>query len=73
MGHMEDRNKIAIEKSFPLNPDVVVRMAINFLQMWADLHKEGDKIKVKGMAQCFAEWMSQKKSVEGPCSEIMMI
>ncbi|CAD6248356.1 unnamed protein product [Miscanthus lutarioriparius] len=39
----KNRNKMAIEKCFPLNPDPVIHMAINHLQMWADLSKEADK------------------------------
>ena len=69
----KNRNKMAIEKCFPLNPDGIIHMAIIFLQMWADLHKESDKNKMKGMVQCIADWMSQKKGVEESCSEIVMI
>ena len=43
------------------------------VQMWADLHKESDKNKMKGMVQCIADWMSQMKGVEESCSEIVMI
>lgn len=41
--------------------------------MWADLYKEGDKVKMKGMAQCLADWMSRKKCFEGSCSGIMVV
>jgi hypothetical protein len=36
----KNRNKMAIEKTFPSNPDAVISATTNCLQMWADLHKE---------------------------------
>ena len=49
-------------------------MAINHLQMWADLSKEADKqVKLEGAIQHLAGWMNQKKSFQGSYSDIMVI
>ena len=69
----KNRNKMAIEKNFPINPDVVIHMVVNFLQTWADLQKDADKAKMRGMARCLEDWMSRKKSFEGHCSDVMVI
>jgi len=69
----KNRNKMAIEKNLPINPDAVIHMAINFLNMWADLHNEADKVKMVEMARYLENWMTWKKSFEGHCSDIMII
>nr|AAD27565.1 hypothetical protein [Sorghum bicolor] len=40
----------ANEKIFPSNPDVMIYVTANCMQMWVDLHKEGDKSKLIRMA-----------------------
>lgn len=42
-----NRNKMAIEKRFPNSPDVVLRMILNFVQIWAELLKETDRAKMR--------------------------
>lgn len=48
----KNRNKMAIEKIFSTNPDVVIHAALNSMQMWIELQKEADKRKMKEMVQC---------------------
>ena len=55
MGWKKNRNKMATENNTPLNQDVVIHMAIHFLQMWANLHKESDKVKKVEMARCLED------------------
>jgi len=68
-----NRNKMAIEKLFPLNPDVVIHAAVNFVQIWADLNKEGEAVKMKGMAQRLSNWMHKKDCFNGPYSNIAIM
>lgn len=68
----KNRNKMALEKNFPLNPDVVVHMAINFLQIWADLCRENDKIKMRKMEQCLSDWMCHNNQF-GSYSDIIVV
>lgn len=42
----KNRNKMAIEKVFPSNPDSIIYAAVNCVQMWGDLLKEADKTKL---------------------------
>lgn len=67
-----NRNKMAIEKVFVTSPDEVIHSAIHFLQMWTDLHKEKDRIKMKGMVQSLSDWMMKKEGYSGPCSDIVV-
>lgn len=51
----KNRNKMAIERTFPSNPDAVIYAAINSLQMWGDLLKDADKALVMKMVACIQE------------------
>lgn len=46
----KNRNKMAIEKCFPNSPDMVLHMIVNFMQMWSELLKESDRVKMRAMA-----------------------
>ena len=61
-----NRNKMAIEKRFPINPDAVIHDAINSLNMWCSLHKESDAAKLKELAQGLSDWMHKKPHFTGP-------
>lgn len=39
----KNRNRMAIEKIFPSNPDAVIHEAFNLMQMWIGIQKEADK------------------------------
>lgn len=69
----KNRNKMAIEKNFPVSPDAVIHMAINFVQMWAELCRESDRSKMRNMASCLPDWMNQKSRCEGHRSDIVML
>jgi hypothetical protein len=64
---------MAIEKLFPNNPDAVIHMISNFLQMWADLLKETARAKMREMAQYFSEWMKTKAWYMGPYTYIVVL
>lgn len=68
-----NRNKMAIEKLFPLNPDAVIHAAINFVQIWAGLSKEGDAAMMKDMAQRLSDWMHKKDVFNGSYSDIAIM
>jgi hypothetical protein len=61
---------MAIEKCFPDNPDSVIHMTANFMQMWCELQKERDKAKMREMGQCLEDWLSKKESMMGLFSDI---
>jgi hypothetical protein len=42
---------MAIEKSFPFNPDMVLYNAINSLRMWGDLLKDTNKMQMSKMVE----------------------
>jgi hypothetical protein len=44
---------MAIEKRFPDNPDSVIHMTANFMQMWCELQKERDKAKMREMGRAW--------------------
>lgn len=60
----------ANEKIFPSNPDVMIYVTANCMQMWVDLHKEGDKSKLIRMVCCQNKWMGGKQVFDGPSSDI---
>jgi hypothetical protein len=64
---------MAIEKLFPNNPDAVIHMISNFLQMWADLLKETDRAKMRETAQSLSEWMKTKACSMGPYTDIVVL
>jgi len=64
---------MVIEKRFPDNPDSVIHMAANFMQMWAELQKERDKARMKAMGQCLDDWMSKKDRMMGAYSDIVVM
>ncbi|CAN6285209.1 unnamed protein product [Urochloa humidicola] len=51
------RNKMAIEKSFPNNPLIVIRRAITFLQKWRPLLKTSDGERVNGILEKMEVWL----------------
>jgi hypothetical protein len=55
------------------NPDAVIHMISNFLQMWADLLKETARAKMREMAQYFSEWMKTKAWYMGPYTYIVVL
>jgi len=69
----KNRNKMAIEKIFPTNPDAVIHAALNLMHMCIDLQKEGDKIKMMKMVQYLTSWMGKKVQHPGFCSDIVVI
>lgn len=54
-------NKMDIEKTFPSNPDLVIYAAVSFLQIWGELVKEADKIKLLEMFSQVGSWISKKE------------
>lgn len=69
----KNRNKMAIEKCFPTNPDVVIHSTINLMQMWIDLQKTKDKDKLMELVQCLTCSMGEKKQGPISCSDIEAI
>ena len=51
---------MAIEKSFPSNPDMVLYNAINSLQMWGNLLKDTDKMQMPKMVERLGTWISKR-------------
>lgn len=65
---------MAIEKSYPSNPDEVIYAAANFMQIWVELHRENDEVEVKETAQCLIiDWMGKKEQFSGVCTGIMVM
>jgi hypothetical protein len=69
----KNMNKMAIEKNFPSNSDVVIHAAIHYLQMWADLLKEHGKLKLEQMATTLSDWMKNKPNYDGPSPDICVM
>lgn len=61
---------MAIEKNFLSNPDAMIYVAVHYMQMWLDLQKECDKIKLDQMAKGLSEWIKNKKAFDGPSSDM---
>lgn len=69
----KNMNKMAIEKNFPTNSDAVIHAAIHYMQMWADLLKERDKLKLEQMATTLSDWMKNKPTYDGPSPDICVM
>lgn len=67
----KNRNKMAIEKDFPSNPEAVIHTALNFMQIWIDLQKESDKNKME-LVQGLTGWMDKEK-MSSSCSDVAII
>jgi hypothetical protein len=62
---------MAIEKIFPLNPDVIFYTTANFMQMWGELLRKDDKLlKILNRVD---SWISKKKNHQDNFSDIVTL
>jgi hypothetical protein len=69
----KNRNKMAIEKKIPSNPDVVLYNTINSLQMWRDFMKEADKVHLSKMVEHLEDWISKRDHRQDFNSDIAVL
>ena len=69
----KNRNKMAIQKVFSSNPDVVLYNTITFLQMWRDLMKDADKIHLSKMVEGLETWISKRDRLQTFNSDVAIL
>jgi hypothetical protein len=50
---------MAIERTFPANPDVAIHITMNFMQLWGELLKEADRDKLLLSVARLESWASK--------------
>jgi hypothetical protein len=64
---------MAIEKSFPSDPDLVLYNAINSLQMWGDLLKDTDRVQIYKMVEHLGSWIGKRVRHQITSSDVAIL